>query len=678
MPLLETDFDLVDLDEIGIDSDNVNVPPIDFPPGNEPPPQIDPLDWSARFIIRTIKPVRESELQASIQELLAPSGLSLYSVYRQLDGLMRTLLMPSSSKTTRVPSMSKKPLSSGIKVERLFKGSYPKTSLLPRYYVLILPTKLRRLYRIARGRDGFFYDIAYKLREHSLIEMIEPDLPIQNYIAPLSSSSSVPICPSDIDTSDMAWAREAIRHTNLLSDNPALIGTGSAIGHLDTGYRTHQQLNHSQTYLRDVENDFIEINVLDGEDPDDAYDRQAPGMCGGSSGSSTASMAPDSPHGTATASLMCSLDESENGQFDLVGIAPGARILPVRCLTESCHVVSIFASAIAQAFERVIKLDYTRTGMDFTPMNGDDDDHGQVDVISVSFGGYMIEAVWDATMEAVQQDIIVIAAAGNYVDWVVEPAAFPHMIAVGGTTIDDEPWDASGMGPEVVLSAPALCVIHAAYNTNGSETVIAGAGTSHAAPQVAAAAALWLQHFGKNNLKNWFPDTPLQFVFQCVLQLTARVPDNWDSAYGAGILDVEALIDFDLNVAARRDEVMDCLGDLPRDADGAFNAAGYERPTTWNRLARIFGFATEKEIRKAMNEFFNDAEVRLETLTGDYGAELVHFFSESEEARNAMTEMIEALDAQNVTAQANAVADFVDEGIKKLSDAIVQTANWLL
>jgi serine protease len=195
----------------------------------------------------------------------------------------------------------------------------------------------------------------------------------------------------------------------------------------------------------------------------------------------------------------------------------------VRCLLESCRVVSLWNIDIARAFERVTRLNYIRAGQAFTLIESGDNhaERSHVDAISVSFGGYIVEAVWDAIMEAVRKNIIVVAAAGNYVGWVVEPAAFPHVIAVGGTTPDDAPWNGSGMGPEVDLSAPALCVVHAAYDTDGSETVIAGAGTSHSAPAVAAAAALWLQHHGIDAPKTQFPNTPLQFVFQCVLRLTA-------------------------------------------------------------------------------------------------------------------------------------------------------------
>ncbi len=674
MPVLETDFDLGDIGGIDVDSPGDIAPPPDAPEPGDHPPQIEPWDRSVRFIIRTTKPVRPSDLQADIQGLFTATPLGFFEVLGQVMKRLQSLF--SFSNTQPASLTPKKTLSNQITVERLFKGPYAPHSIMNRYYVLILPTTYRHLKRMARGRDGLFYDVAYKLRVHPLIEAIEPDLPLQRSVEPLSSVSSMPLCGNDIsDLDDPAWARVSIRHTDLLSAHPALLGTGSVIGHLDTGYQDHSELNHDDTYLRDSNSNFIEVNVVEGEHPDDAYDRQSPGLCFGSSSASSASVMADSPHGTATASTMCSLDDSAGDEFNLLGIASGAKILPVRCLMESCRVVSLWNSDIARAFEHAINLNYTRAGQEFTPIEEDDNDaeRSHVDVISASFGGYMIDAVWDAIMEAVRKNIIVVAAAGNYVDWVVEPAAFPHVIAVGGTTPDDEPWNGSGMGPEVDLSAPALCVVHAAFDTDGSETVIAGAGTSHSAPAVASAAALWLQHHGIDALKTRFADTPLQFVFQCVLRLTARVPDEWNPDYGAGILDVLALIDFDLN----DDLLTDCLDVVPRNAENTFDPTGYARPTTWNRLARIFGFASEKEIRAALQTLIKSAQMEIETFVDDFGAELVHFFSEAEEARELMVAMLEATHQGNHTGQAIAANTVIDEGIKVLSTALVQAANWV-
>jgi hypothetical protein len=151
------------------------------------------------------------------------------------------------------------------------------------------------------------------------------------------------------------------------------------------------------------------------------------------------------------------------------------------------------------------------------------------------------------------------------------------------------------------------------------------------------------------------------------------VPDEWNPDYGAGILDAQALINFDMN----DDRLSDCLGEVPRDDENTFDAAGYARPTTWNRLARIFGFASEEEIRAALQTLIESAQMEIETFAEDFSAELVRFFSESEAARESMGAMLQAAQAGNHTAQTIAANTVIDEGIKVLSNTFVQAANWL-
>ena len=54
MPVLETDFDLGDIGGIDIDPSGDISPPLDTPQPGDHPPQIEPMDRSVRFIIRTI------------------------------------------------------------------------------------------------------------------------------------------------------------------------------------------------------------------------------------------------------------------------------------------------------------------------------------------------------------------------------------------------------------------------------------------------------------------------------------------------------------------------------------------------------------------------------------------------------------------------------------------------
>jgi serine protease len=62
---------------------------------------------------------------------------------------------------------------------------------------------------------------------------------------------------------------------------------------------------------------------------------------------------------------------------------------------------------------------------------------------------------------AVEADVIVLAAAGNCVEFVVWPARYEDCIAVAGTSAADQPWQGSCRGPDVAISAPGQNVYRA-------------------------------------------------------------------------------------------------------------------------------------------------------------------------------------------------------------------------
>lgn len=70
-----------------------------------------------------------------------------------------------------------------------------------------------------------------------------------------------------------------------------------------------------------------------------------------------------------------------------------------------------------------------------------------------------------------------------------------------------------------------------------------GSGTSYATASVAGIAALWLSHFGRQNLINRVGRGNLQAFFRYKLRQSARCPEGWDTNHwGAGIVDAEALL----------------------------------------------------------------------------------------------------------------------------------------
>jgi hypothetical protein len=89
--------------------------------------------------------------------------------------------------------------------------------------------------------------------------------------------------------------------------------------------------------------------------------------------------------------------------------------------------------------------------------------------------------------------VLLVAASGNSLDDVDYPARHPSVLAIAGTDRNDEHWAPSGftgsdVGPENWISASSDAVWTTAINDN----VLGLSGTSFAAPQVAATAALML------------------------------------------------------------------------------------------------------------------------------------------------------------------------------------------
>jgi membrane-anchored mycosin MYCP len=182
-------------------------------------------------------------------------------------------------------------------------------------------------------------------------------------------------------------------------------------------------------------------------------------------------------HGTGVASIIAA---SPANNIGFAGLAPRAEILPVRVTVQDTEAgdpdrPTIPAGTFAQAIRYA-------TGQG-------------ADIINASIA-FPVDspAIRDAVQDAVDNGVIVVAAAGNhpaeeYPDEVAYPAGYDEVVSVGAITPDGLRLTETYVGPTVDLLAP------------GSGTTVAwpgeghaaeGQGTSHAAPFVSAAAALVL------------------------------------------------------------------------------------------------------------------------------------------------------------------------------------------
>ena len=166
-------------------------------------------------------------------------------------------------------------------------------------------------------------------------------------------------------------------------------------------------------------------------------------------------------HGTAMAGLIVARG---GGPTHAYGIAPGARILPIRIFDQPP--VSIVIQGIREAADRGAKI------------------------ISLSLGieGEITPGMRDAVAYALSKDAVVVASAGNTgggatrVEW---PANIPGVIAVTGCDRQGQFSSVSVQGAEAALCAPATDIV----STDSSGYFI-GSGTSPAAAIVSAVAAM--------------------------------------------------------------------------------------------------------------------------------------------------------------------------------------------
>jgi serine protease len=351
------------------------------------------------------------------------------------------------------------------------------------------------------------YAMASELRDSLKLVSCEPDIGSRLYGDPdvvrvpgeeTESAIVDAFCRSQEPTpADTRWALKAVRAPAAWQLSPKR-GEGSLVGQPDTGVATHSELETGALLLAKAAN-IVEggTNPRDPLDPDTAN----PG------------------HGTATSSVVVSRDPGR-----ITGVAPQAELVPIRCIKD----VKIFDGVpVAKAVAHARKVG--------------------CHVITMSLGGIFSQSLNAAIAQAVKSDIIVLAAAGNCIGFVVYPASDDDVIAVAGVDINDQRWRGSSRGSKVDISAPAenVWVARRAPGDGGNGIEEGGQGTSYAVALTAGVAALWLAHHGRDAIRKEAKDrgTNVQELFRAALKATARVPADWDSSrMGAGVVDAEKLL----------------------------------------------------------------------------------------------------------------------------------------
>jgi hypothetical protein len=311
---------------------------------------------------------------------------------------------------------------------------------------------------------------------------------------------------------------------------------------------THSQLKSARDHVGDPGADRIRIAILDtGYDPGhgtrplhlaralernfvdegrpwDATDpaRHFPGFNPG--------------HGTATLALLAGnrvRPPLVSGTFhDFLGGAPYAEVVPIRIADSVIHFCS---SSMVQGIEYAARIG--------------------AQVVSISMGGVPAKAWARAVNDAYEVGVTIVAAAGNNFAGfptrsLVYPARFHRVIAVCGATARKEPYYRKGhlgmqgnFGPEGKMET-AL----AAYTPNtpwaeigcGDVIDLDGSGTSAATPQVAAAAALWLQHAAPDLPQPW---QRVEAVRKALFDSAEKTRPDGTRYFGRGLLRARRALD---------------------------------------------------------------------------------------------------------------------------------------
>lgn len=205
----------------------------------------------------------------------------------------------------------------------------------------------------------------------------------------------------------------------------------------------------------------------------------------------------DQGHGTRIAAIVAA---AANNGYGGVGVAYDAQVMPLKALNNTGSGRHAWISkAIIWAT-----------------------DH-DADVINLSIGGpYHSQTLQDAVNYAWQHGVLLVAAAGNESTNIpVYPAAYDPVLAVAGTTRDQQRAGFSNWGDYVAVAAPGTNILV----TSGGNHQMRN-GTSFAAPQVSGVASLVLS-------RN--PGLTASQV-RDIIQTTANDlgSQGWDPFYGFG------------------------------------------------------------------------------------------------------------------------------------------------
>ncbi|MEV4900787.1 S8 family serine peptidase [Citricoccus sp. NPDC055426] len=355
------------------------------------------------------------------------------------------------------------------------------------------------------------------------------------------------------ETSRGAGVTVAVIDTGIDADHPDL--TGQVVGGLDVSGAGND--SGTEPVGQMAEHGTMVASVLAGHGNNEAALRQAeeerrsakatpvpstlPSGATASAPAAAPAATPAAPSSSAAASDGADgVDAADGvaGPDGIVGVAPQAELL------------SVSVNLGAQDPDGPSAEDQIARAVTWAVDQG-------ADVINMSLGSTRQDwpESWDdAFLHAEQNDVVVVAAAGNRASGTMTagaPATIPGVLTVAGLNADGTAsWDSSTEGISIGVAAPAEPLVGAV--PGGGRR--AWAGTSGAAPMVAGLAAL---------IRSAHPEMPAHQVIHRILTTAedAGVP-GVDPVYGHGIIDAAAAVGAEVGTVDRNP--MDTLADWIR------------------------------------------------------------------------------------------------------------------
>jgi serine protease len=257
-------------------------------------------------------------------------------------------------------------------------------------------------------------------------------------------------------------------------------GSGVVVAVIDTGVRPHADLRDNLLAGIDFVTDTKISNDGNGRDGDaaDPGDGVAAGFCATGSAARNSSW-----HGTHVAGIVAAASNS----LGVTGVAPAAKILPVRAMGRCGGYTSDIADAITWAAGGAVAGIATNR----TPAR----------VINLSLGGAgaCSTTMQTAIQAARSRGAVVVVSAGNSNSQAsqITPANCAGVVTVAATGISGGKASYSNFGSVVTLAAPGgdstggiVSTLNSGTSAPGADSYGSYMGTSMAAPMVSGVAAL--------------------------------------------------------------------------------------------------------------------------------------------------------------------------------------------